>query len=357
MAERVQNGYRRLFELRLFHHYWLDQGSILFDLLTKQQQEDRLLTYDLRQFLAIAPTSPTEKLLKKLGAIYKNTALGCVVVVPAGTVVPADTLLELVLTVQNTDFFTYTALTLPKQTITEYVNRRENTMYRYKQGVAVLSNLTGTARTIDGVKSLYLSKEIPKLTDSDQAKVESLVLDNTALLQLTGDQPGALTQELGSQAQNLPVFVHQEDIPVIAPLPDLVDFPEAGLRGVQLSDAIPDTVYALVRIAVERPDDADFSCVTDGATPGIPRGLPKAIPPVFQIHLKNRSTFRAYYDKLTGNLLSKEPTPLPLTWFSPDRQVSREESMKPRPSTDSITIAFDPVDPQRITGLFSTITK
>lgn len=343
MVERITSSYKRLFEVHLLHHYWLDNGPTVFDLLPEDKKNNRLLTYDVRSFLAISPTPVTQKTLKQLGGIYKQTSLGCVVAVPDGAVVPATTRFDFVLTIQNPAFFQYTALTLPKQSIHEFYNQVDNTMYRYKAGVPVLSNLTGTSREVNGVKSLFLSREIPKLTASAAARVESLVISGTALLQLTSDQPDATTQQLDTQAKKQPVFMHQDDAPALTPPEGLTGFPQEGLSGVQLSDQIPDNVYALVQIAAERPDDSDFSCVANDQI--------KAVPPVFQIHIKNRSTFWAYIDKQTGALLSTEPNPLPLTFFSV------KDNTKLRPSTDSIQVSFDPDNPEKITRLSSKILK
>jgi len=58
MAERIVNGYKRLFEVRLIHHYWLDEGGDVFDSLGEDIRNKRLLTYDLRPFLAITPPRP-----------------------------------------------------------------------------------------------------------------------------------------------------------------------------------------------------------------------------------------------------------------------------------------------------------
>ena len=34
MAEHTTSAYRRLFEVRLLHHYWLDDGATIFDKIT-----------------------------------------------------------------------------------------------------------------------------------------------------------------------------------------------------------------------------------------------------------------------------------------------------------------------------------
>ncbi|GAB3027965.1 hypothetical protein [Spirosoma pulveris] len=343
MAEGTTSRYKRLFELRILHHYWLDNGSTLFDALDDVVKNRRLLTYDVRQFMSLTPTEATQKALKKLGGIYRTTTLGCVVAVPDGTQVHADTRFDLILTVQSPAFFQYTAQTLFRQTIGEYHNRSNDSYDRYKTGVPVLSNLTGVSRTINGVKALFLSKEIPTLAASTTAKIESLARSGAKLVQLTSSQPDATTQQLAAQANTQPVYVHQDDVPLIDAPPALDQFPPTGLRGLQVSAEIPDNVYALVRITAERPGDADFSCVVNG--------VPKAAPPIFEIRFKNRSTTWQYIDKRTGALLSTEPNPLPLTLFS------EKNNTRPKPSPDSVQLTVDPGNAEKITGLFSQILK
>ena len=304
MAERITKGYKRLFEIHLLHHYWLDEGDKVFDQIAPAGKKDkRLLAYDRRSFLTVAPTAAAAKTLTGLGAVYKDTALGCIVAVPESAVVPVDAMFELVVTVQSAAFFNYTALTLRPQKIYKLYHRPEDKTYRYKENVPVLSNLTGAARGTGVNKALFLSKEFPALAADDP--VESLVLADNALMQLTSDQPGAGTQQLNAQATNLPVFVHQGDVPAIAPPTGLVGAPA---RGILLSDDTPDNVFALIRLAALRPNDEDFSFVDNG-------GHAKTANPVFQIRFKNRSTIWQYLNKNTGAVDSTELKPLPLTHF------------------------------------------
>ena len=59
MAEYIKTSYQRLFELRIIHHYWLDDGPVVFDLLSENKKNNRLLTYDVRSSLTISPTAAT----------------------------------------------------------------------------------------------------------------------------------------------------------------------------------------------------------------------------------------------------------------------------------------------------------
>lgn len=304
MAERIINGYKRLFEVRLLHHYWLDEGATVFDLIPDQTKKDtRLLKYDMRSFLAVTPTATAAKALSGFGGVYKNTALGCIVAVPNSAVLPPDAMFEFIVTVQNTAFYNYTALTLRPQKIYELYHQPEDKTYRYKENVSILSNRTGASRGTGLKKALFLSKGIPALAADDQ--VESLVLSRNALLQLTGDQPGAGTQQCNARATNLPVFVHQGDVPAIVPPTGLVGIPT---RGVMLSGDITDNVFALIRLSAMRANDSDFSFIDSS-------GHAKTTHPVFQIRFKNRSTIWQYFNKSTGAVDSTELNPLPLTHF------------------------------------------
>jgi hypothetical protein len=305
MAERTVNGYKRLFEIHLLHHYWLDDGATIFDEITPlENREKRLLWYDMRSFLAVAPTAATAKALTGLGCVYKDTSLGCLVAAPNHFLVPPETLFEFVVTVQSPDFFNYTALTLRRQGIFELdlALGDKTYRYRYKENVPVLSNLTGATRGTEK-KELFLSKEYPALAPDD--RVEALVKSGTGLAQLTGDQPGADLQQLTDQAADMPVFVHQGDAPAIVPPVGLLGAPA---RGVLLSEDIPDEVLVLLRLAAIRLNDGDFSFI-DGA------GHAKEHAPVFQVRFKNRATVRQYFNKNTGVLDFIEPEPLPLTHF------------------------------------------
>jgi hypothetical protein len=333
MAERVRNGYKRLFEVHLLHHYWLDEGATRFDLLADPAR--RLLTYDCRPFLTLAPTPPTAVALAGLGGLYRDTALGGLVIVPDEAVIPNDTVFELVLTVRQATFYTYTALTLPTRNIYELYHPAEDKTYRYKENVPVLSNLTGVARGAGPSQGLYLSREIPTPTPTD--RVEALVNTGNALHQLTSDQPGAATRQLAAAIADAPVFVHQADVPALVPPDGLAGVPA---RGLLLTGGIPDTVFALLRIAAIRPGNAEFSCTADGQA--------RTDHPVFQVRFKNRSTNRHYFSRVTGAPVSTDPDPRPLTRFG-------NAGSKQKPTIDDIKFSFDQNIPGRITGLSSEI--
>lgn len=334
MAESFTHGYLRLFEIRLLHHYWLDEGATIFDLIAAQDKKDRRLSgYDLRSFASLTPTPATAAILRGAGGVYKETAAGLIVAVPDGTELPLDTVLDFVIRIRDAAFFNYTALTLRPRKVFEIFHPPEKKTYRYKENVPVLSNLSGASRTTGVGKELFLSREFPALAGGDQA--ESLVASGGALLQLTSDQPGAATAQIGPTASDLPVFVHQGDAPAIVPPPGLTGAPA---RGIELTDDLPDDLFALLRLNAVRADDADFSYL-DGA------GSPKAVHPVYQVRLKNRSTTWRYIRSATGVTASQEPSPLPLTFFG-------NAGSRQKPSAGFVKPVFTGT---RITDLISEI--
>jgi len=304
MGEHVSRNYQRLFEIRLLHHYWLDEGQTVFDLIPEQgKREARLLNYDVRPLLTLRPTATTEQVLKCLGGLYKSTALGCIVALPRTETISPDASFEFVVTIRSQKFFDYTAFTLRPQKIHELYHLTENRLYRYKENIPVVSNVTGVSRNTAAGKALFLSSEIPSLEAEDQ--VEAFVRSGNALLQLTSDQPGAGTQQLNADAHKLPVFVHQGDIPPLASPVGLTGVPK---KGIALSADVPDDVFVFIRLVAGGATDEDFNLIgVDGQI--------KTPHPVFQVRFKNRSTTWRYVNKNTGVLISTESTPLPLTRF------------------------------------------
>lgn len=307
MAEPTISEYNILFELRLLHHYWLDKGATVFDQIPNQLTRDKLLlTYNLRSFMAVTPTDSTVKALDGFRCLCKDTALGCVVVAPTDTEIPPETTFDFVVTIQNSAFYNYTALTMRPQKIYELFYQPENKIYRYKENVPVLSNQTGVSRSLGAGKLLFLSREIPVQSGNEQ--VEWLVrVPSGPLLQMISDQPGDQPKELDAQAANMPVFVHQGDVPPITPPAGLAGAPA---RGIRLSSDIPDTVYALIQLVASGAGDNDYDFVNGS-------GRVKPHHPIYQVRFKNRSTHWQYLNQQTGEPVNPTiPTMLyPLTHF------------------------------------------
>jgi hypothetical protein len=306
MTERTTTSYNSLFEVRLLHHYWLDDGATVFDQLAIDQKNQRLLTYDVRPILGVSPTASTQTLLANLRCVFKPTGLGFIVGAPNGVAIAADTSLSFIVSVKDGDVFEYTALTLRPQAIHSAFNPNDNspsrTIYRYKENVPVLSNLTGTARGAGPNATLFLSAGIPPKSGGEPA--EALVLAGAALAQFTGDDP-APTQQIDADANNQPVFVNQADVRVIVPPAGVVGAPP---RGVELTDDVTDDAFAVITLTAVPAGNTAFNFV-DGA------GAAKTPWPVYQVRFKNRSTIWTYLNKQTGAVKSTEAAPLPLTYF------------------------------------------
>ncbi len=338
MAERIVIGFKRLFEVCLLHHYWLDDGSDCFDFLPDIVRNRRLSLYDSRNFVSICPSLSTQKNLTALGGVFRNTALGLLVAVPKDTFISDNETFTFTITVNDPDFNNYTALTLLKKNICEtYLQVGENTKtFRYKENVPVFSNLTGSKRGTAPNKTLFLSNEIPSASPDD--KVEFLNNTGGALVQLTSSQPTAKTLQIGAMAANMPVFFNQLDSPVLIPPVGITGIPD---RGILLDGEIPDNVFGLIRIAAKNNADPDFSCTS--------AGLPKANSPVFQIRLKNRSAVWKYIGKNTGLPITESSESLPFTFYG-------NPSMKPKPSGLSVKAEFEDGDAtKKITQLYVEI--
>ena len=336
MAERIVNGYKRLFEVRILHHYWLDDGSNLFDGLPENRKTQLLLSYDARTFLDIVPTTSTKNKLSAFGAVFKQSALGIVVAIPATTIVPDDLVLTFVITITDPAFYNYTALTFISHKIYELYYAAEDKIYRYKENVPVFSNLTGASRGAGPSRSLFLSKEIPAPAVDD--KVEYLNSTGGALVQLTSSQPGAAIQTIHPIASTAPVFVHQNDTSYLLPPPGLTGAPG---KGILLSNEIPDNVFGLINIAMKNPADPDFSCSSSGVA--------KQTGPVFQIRLKSRSAYWTYRNKNTGAPVSESSAPLPFT-------ASGNAGVKRKPANPMIKVQFESGDPsKRIEKIYTEI--
>ena len=335
MAEHITTGYKRLFEVRILHHYWLDEGQIIFDNLPESKKTKRLLDYRIDRMISISPTPKTQKLLNGIGALAKQTGLGLVVVVPEAKKIPDDAVFVFTIEIKDSAFFKYTSMTLLDRKIVECYAPGEDKIHRYKESVPVFSNLTGVSRGAGDTKQLFLSKEIPGLTATD--KVESIIISGNALLQLTGSQPGAATQQLNASAASMPVFHHQQDAPVIIPPPGMVGAPA---RGIELTPEISDNVFGIIEISAVNPGDTDYSCTSGG--------MAKESYPVFQIRFKNRSVIWKYLRKSNGSVVSESPAPLPLTYTG-------NAGSKQKPSAGLVKAEFENNPARRIVSIFTEI--
>lgn len=339
MSEIVSVGYKRLFEVRILHHYWLDDGATVFDDIAEPLRTQRLLRYDLRPIISIAPTALTAQKLSGLGCLFKTTPLGFLVAVKGNVSIPNDAFLDFTVTVRDPAFYNYTAFTLRKQQITEHYHRQLDKTCRYKANTFTFSNETGTVKTKNNVSALYLSKPVPAPTLADQA--EWLVDVSGKIFQLVGDQ--SVTQMLPAVTADF-VYANQADIPVINPPAGLTGAPE---RGIELTDDLPDDLFALIRIVTLLPNNK-LGLYKDGPTVNDPKELRE---PVFQIRLKNRLTRWVYRRIGAGTPTPASTTPLPLTFYG----NAGTDPQKLKPSSGMVKIVFASNDPAKIKETFSEI--
>jgi hypothetical protein len=202
--------------------------------------------------------------------------------------------------------------------------------------VPVLSNLTGASQGAGAAKRLFLSQTYVNGANAGDG-VEALVTSGTNLRQLTGDPPAAPFQVLGPRA-NLPVYVHQGDVPPIVPPANSNGAPA---QGIELGSDTPPPVAAVIRLAPRRADDTAFSFANADGTVRTPTR-------VFEVHLRNRWTTWRYRNKGDGSITATEADPLPLTHFG-------NAGTKQKPSTAAIGVERDGGDPLRITRLVSDV--
>ena len=337
-VEVVRIGYTRLFEVRLLHHFWLDEGTTAFDAIADQGvRTSRLLTYDVRPVLAVEPSASTSAAIAGLRGVWRRTGLGFFVAVPDDAVVPLEPTWEFFVSPLAPDYANYTTLTLRPQPITEVVDPSDaKVTHRYKANVPVLSNLTGASQGTGADKRLFLSRTYVNGADAGDG-IEALVTSGANLRQLTGDPPSAPFHVLGPRSDH-PVYVHQGDVPDIVPPAGATGVPA---KGVELAPDTPPSTCAVIRLAPRRTDDTAFSFANADGTPRAPSR-------VFEIHLRNRWTFWRYRDKSTGSVSTTEPNPLPLTHFG-------NAGTKQKPSAALVGVDLDPADPSKIARLVSDI--
>jgi hypothetical protein len=337
MGEQVRTVFLRLFEVRILHHYWLDEGAVEFGAITDVgTRTSRLLTYDVRRILLVEPAAETARLIAGMQGVFRATGLGLVVAVPNGTLVDLDSTFRFHLRAVASTYAAYTAMTLRPQHVVDVADPARGTLHRYKANVPVLSNLTGASRGTGAAKRLFLSAEYAAGAAAGDG-VEALVTSGPQLRQLTGDPPGAPVHVLGARSE-LPVYIHQGDLPAIVPP---VGSTGAPPRGVELVADLPPDVAALIRVSPRRDDDNAFSIANANGTVRTPSR-------VFEVHVRNRWTTRRYRDQRDGSVTSTDTELTPLTYFGNDGPARK-------PRADALTVERDSSDPTRVTQLISDI--
>ena len=337
--EFVRIGYTRLFEVRLLHHFWLDEGATVFDAIADPEVKTRrLLTYDVRRLLLVEPSAATAATIAGLRGVFRMSGLGFFVAVPDDAVVPLDASFEFFVTSADPEYANYTALSLRPQSITRRADpSRPEVIHRYKANVPVLGNLhRGVARAAGTAKRLFLSQDY-----------------STAPAPGTGRSAGHLGQRSCASS------------PVTRRAPRSTS---SGRR----TRTLCTSTRATSRRSLRRPAPPAPPPAGSSSRPTLRRQLPPSsassrgapttsafsfaeangtVRPstrVFEVHLRNRWTTWRYRDKGDGAVTSTEADPLPLTHFG-------NAGAKQKPSTAAVGIDLDNADPPKITRLVSDI--
>lgn len=303
MAETLRISYARLFDVRVLHHFWLDDGATVFDAVTDDAaRARRLQSYDARRIVAVTPTRPTRELVAGLRGVFRATGLGCFVALPEDTQVPTDATFEFFLSALDPDFATYTALGLRPREVVDVVepDGDDGIMHRFQSNVPTVSNATGAARGSGANRRLFLSRPYPGSGDA----VEHLFASGGDVAQLAQDPPNPDVHILGPTAQ-LPVYLHQGDVQAITPPAGSTGAPA---RGVELFERAPRTLVAVLRLEAGLDPGHALSFTTGGGTARTPTRI-------FEIHLPNRRTTWQYRDRRDGSVTRTETDVLPLTHF------------------------------------------
>ncbi|WP_028046743.1 hypothetical protein [Cellulomonas sp. URHE0023] len=353
MGELVRIGYTRVLDVRVLHHFWLDEGPTDFDRISDPVKKDaRLLTYDVRRLLSFVPSVATSATISGLRGFFRTTGLGFLVAVPDDATLAIDSTFEFFVAVVAPDYASYTAQPLARPGITDPTARSlspqptvtviepptdpvtgSQRVHRYKANVPVLSNTTGVARGSGEAERLYLSTDYPSAAAADP--VEALVVVGDDLGQRVGDPPDAPINVLGART-DFPIFVHQGDVPAISPPPGSSGAPAFGIE--LTADAPPD-VCAVIRLVPVRSAGSPFNFADQDGTPR---------PRVFEVHLQNRRTTWRYFRRSDGQPIPTATEPLPLTHFG-------NAGTKQKPSSAAVTAELDNQNPSRITRYVSDI--
>tara|TARA_R100001230_G_C5640003_1_gene146297 strand:+ start:57 stop:932 length:876 start_codon:yes stop_codon:yes gene_type:complete len=241
--------YKILFGMNLYHHYFLDDGSIAFD-ANATLKEAQLNKYNFGDFCEIIPSEETQEIFKGSKLVFKTTPSGFTIYAKAeetapnsGTYrpfvnLPQTTVFNFLIYVKDPLFENYSTVN-PKPAIPYYFSNKKPVS--------------------EGVSFNYLDLETTTLP------VENFTINQTSY---------------GEMAKNLST---KEKI---------------GLFGIiSLEMAGDDTV----------PFDGNARNILNA------NGTIPAFPKTFKLQLKNRSTIWNYRDASTNTLLhSTDPTTLPL---------------------------------------------
>ncbi len=329
----IQIRYPVLFTVKLLHHYFLDSKTASFDELSADVKVKMLAGYDVRSIFNIRPTKETARVLAGNGLSFKPHNMGFTVLTKQHPTsggggfdppekIPADTHLQFLLTVNDPLFYQYSAPFLKQEP-----SRIEKAATLGEQDKVFLkawhlSNSVGTSAT-----SLppQLAKT-PKSAALPQApfSVESIM------------SVGGVVKQAKEHAANLTDahwqtifngrFVSGED-----------------LLEMEVTENIPLDTFAVIEIV---PGD-------DIAKPEYRLYKPdnSLASPVFEIRIKNRSTWWRYQNQPQGQ------PPIPDTYLPLTAKTVTKVNGKDLPNANARTPLNRQLEPDNINTkrLFSDI--
>ena len=338
MAEGVRIGYTRLFEVRVLHHYWLDDGATVFDEIADEAVQDAAAarpTTCAGCWRSSRARRPRRRIAGLRGVFRHDRAR-----VPGRRARTTPSCRSTRASSSSSprrpaDYADYTALTLRPQPIVDVTDPPIRTDPSLQGQRPVLSNLTGALADTGRDQAPVPVAGVPDAVAGDG--VEALVTSGRQLRQLTGDPPNAPFHVLGPTADATRCTSTRATSPR-SPAGRLAGAPA---RGIELAADTPRDVAAVIRLAPGAP-------TTTPSASSTPTGRTRTRYPVFEVHLRNRWTTWRYRNKRDGSVTSTEADPLPLTHFG-------NAGTKQKPSTAAIGVERDSRDPPKITRLVSDI--
>ncbi len=100
------NTYRKVFEVNIYHQYFLDDGITVFD-DTTSLKEEQLLKYDISSFIKISPSEETKKLFAGHKAVFKQTESGFKIFIKAEETAPSSGIYKPKLSLEQNEAFTF----------------------------------------------------------------------------------------------------------------------------------------------------------------------------------------------------------------------------------------------------------
>lgn len=176
--------YKVLFEVRVLHHFLLDEATNHFEGMTKLGREKNLLHYSVLDLLDVFPTEPTIKTLSGNKLIFKKTQYGFLVAVR--TDIDDDTLaladlrldgkLSFYMKKKNSSFMNFSSLSLKAgATKTYYFNNRNKAALLHPSLTKIAPEFDSTAAAnaaADGDPDTFAYYPGDILVDSNTAPTE-----------------------------------------------------------------------------------------------------------------------------------------------------------------------------------------